>query len=96
MIAFSVDDHGNGATVHVYSAGRLTTTGTPDWHEIAAQDFGTPLTTQGISALGDVLYAGPRRGTGLAPDASLREITLADLPGHGIPAGATVTDLSGS
>lgn len=96
MIAFSVDNHGNGATVHVYSAGRLTTTGTPDWHEIAAQDFGTPLTTQGISALGDVLYAGLRRGTGLAPDASLREITLADLPGRGIPAGATVTDLSGS
>ncbi|TWP44175.1 hypothetical protein FKR81_41545 [Lentzea tibetensis] len=94
MIAFAVDNRGNGATVRVYSAGRLTTTGVPDWQEIAAEEFDTPLTNQGLSALGDVLYAGSRRGTGLWPDASLREITLADLPGRGIPPGATVTDLS--
>ncbi|SRR6266536_1348771 len=96
MIAFSVDDRGNGATVHVYSAGRVTTAGVPDWHEIAAEEFDTPLTTQGISGVGDVLFAGTRRGNGLWPDASLREITLADLPGRGIPAGATVSDLSAS
>ncbi len=94
MIAMSIDNRGNGSTVRVYSAGRLTTTGTPDWHEIANQELDTPLTTQGLSALGDVLYAGLRRGTSLWPDGSLREITLADLPGRGIPAGATVTDLS--
>jgi hypothetical protein len=94
MIAFSIDNHGNGSTVHVYSAGRLTAAGVPDWHEIAAEDFDTPLTRQGLSGVGDVLFAGPRRGTSLWPDASLREITLGDLPGRGIPAGATVSDLS--
>jgi hypothetical protein len=69
-------------------------TGGPDWHEIAAEDFDTPLTRQGLSGVGDVLFAGPRRGTSLWPDASLRDITLGDLPGRGIPAGATVSDLS--
>jgi Phosphoinositide phospholipase C, Ca2+-dependent len=94
MIALSVDDRGSTATVHVYSAGRLTAAGLPDWQEIATEDFDTPLTRQGLSGVRDVLFAGTRRGTGLWPDASLREITLADLPGRGIPAGATVTDLS--
>jgi hypothetical protein len=96
MIAFSIDNHGSGCTVHVYSAGRLTAAGVPDWHEIAAENFDTPLTRQGLSGVGDVLFAGPRRGNTLWPDASLREITLGDLPGRGIPAGATVTDLSAS
>jgi hypothetical protein len=94
MIAFSVDNRGSRATVHVYSAGRLTPAGVPDWHEIAAEEFDTPLPCQGLSAVGDVLFAGSRRGNGLWPDASLREITLADLPGRGIPTGATVSDLS--
>ncbi|NJC72032.1 hypothetical protein HC031_20260 [Planosporangium thailandense] len=94
MIAFSVDNRGTGATVHVYSAGRVTAAGVPDWHEIAAEDFDTPLTRQGLSGVGDVLFAGTRRGNSVWPDASLREITLADLPGRGIPAGATVDDLS--
>jgi hypothetical protein len=96
MIALSIDDHGTGATVHVYSAGRLTSAGTPDWQQIASQDFDTPLTRQGLSGTGDVLYAGTRRAAALSPGASLREITLADLPGRGIPPGATVTDLSAS
>jgi hypothetical protein len=94
MIAFSVDNRGAVSTVHVYSAGRLTAAGIPDWHEIAAEDFDTPLPRQGLSATGDVLFAGPRQGTGLWPDGSLHEVTLAGLPGRGIPAGTTITDLS--
>jgi hypothetical protein len=44
--------------------------------------------------VGDVLFAGPRRATALWPTGSLREIGLADLPGRGVPAGATISDLS--
>jgi calcium-dependent phosphoinositide phospholipase C len=94
MIALSVDNRGTGATVHAYSAGRLSTTGAPDWQEIAAEDFDAPLPRQGISAFGDVLFAGLRRTDALHPDSSLRDVALSDLPGRGIPAGATVTDLS--
>jgi hypothetical protein len=99
MIALAVDNQGpNKSEVTVYSAGKLDSSGRPDWHPLLTQAFDRPMTRQGFAAFGDVLLAGARTAEGLVPGPStpLRDVALSDLPERQIPAGqsATTVDLS--
>lgn len=60
LIALAVNNTGNGSTVTAFSTGQLTPEGAPFWHPLGQWTFKQPLTQQGFSGRGDVLFAGPR------------------------------------
>jgi hypothetical protein len=109
MLAVSVENHGGSSVVKLYSSSRTyprnalpagsIAAGQPMWELVATRTFNRPMTKQGFRGWKDQLLAGVRTASALlangwANPASLRPITLVDLPEQHDYAGGAVVDLS--
>ena len=93
FIALEVEERGGQSFVTAFSAGILTPSWTPKWKTLMTDVFPGSLNKHGLSASGDVLFAGTRVREG-GSDSPSRFITLCNLSNFDGSSDGRVVDLS--